>query len=71
MRRQSIGRRPRQSIGRPAAYWPSNSSPMSWASGENARGLAAMLAESWPPLIIRVKPERVTSYDYAKDGWLD
>jgi hypothetical protein len=30
-----------------------------------------MLAESWPPVIIRVKPERVTSYDYAKDGWRD
>ena len=38
---------------------------------ENARGLAATLAESWPPVIIRVKPERVSSYDYAKDGWLD
>jgi hypothetical protein len=37
---------------------------------EHARGLAAVLAESWAPVIIRVKPERVTSYDYAKDGWL-
>jgi PPOX class probable F420-dependent enzyme len=38
---------------------------------ENAQGLAAMLADTWAPVVIRVKPERVTSYDYAKDGWLD
>jgi hypothetical protein len=28
-------------------------------------------ADRWPPVIIRVKPERVTSHDYAKDGWLE
>ena len=37
---------------------------------ENARGLATTLADSWPPVVIRVKPRRVTSWDYAKDGWL-
>jgi len=38
---------------------------------EHAQGLATTLAESWPPVIIRVRPLRVTSYDYAKDGWLE
>jgi len=38
---------------------------------EDAQGLAAMLADTWAPVVIRVKPERMTSYDYAKDGWLE
>ena len=36
---------------------------------EDARGLATTLAGNWAPVVIRVRPERVTSYDYAKDGW--
>jgi PPOX class probable F420-dependent enzyme len=38
--------------------------------GEDARGLAEALADSWAPVVIRVKPTQVTSYDYGKDGWL-
>jgi len=41
-----------------------------YMSSEDARGLATTLASSWAPVIIRVKPTRVSSYDYAKDGWL-
>ena len=36
---------------------------------EHAQGLAKTLAAKWAPVIIRVKPERITSYDYAKEGW--
>ena len=36
---------------------------------EHAQGLATTLASKWAPVIIRVKPQRITSYDYAKDGW--
>ena len=36
---------------------------------EHAQGLAKTLAANWAPVIIRVKPARITSYDYAKEGW--
>jgi nitroimidazol reductase NimA-like FMN-containing flavoprotein (pyridoxamine 5'-phosphate oxidase superfamily) len=37
---------------------------------EEAQGLATWLAANWAPVIIRVKPERMTSYDYGKDDWI-
>lgn len=33
---------------------------------ERARGLAGRLAGDWRPVVIRVKPERVISFDYRK-----
>ena len=33
---------------------------------EQAGGLARNLAAQWKPVIIRVKPERIVSFDYAK-----
>ena len=33
---------------------------------ENARKLATGLANSYAPVVIRVKPKRMTSYDYSK-----
>ena len=41
-----------------------------YMSREDAEEWATTLADSWAPVIIRVKPTRVSSYDYAKDGWL-
>ena len=38
---------------------------------ENAQQLAAQLAGDFTPVIIRVKPQRVSSYDYAKDGMIE
>jgi nitroimidazol reductase NimA-like FMN-containing flavoprotein (pyridoxamine 5'-phosphate oxidase superfamily) len=37
---------------------------------ENARKLAADLANSYAPVVIRVKPKRLTSYDYSKPGFI-
>jgi nitroimidazol reductase NimA-like FMN-containing flavoprotein (pyridoxamine 5'-phosphate oxidase superfamily) len=37
---------------------------------EDARQLAAMLASNFAPVIIRVKPQQVSSYDYAKEGMI-
>jgi nitroimidazol reductase NimA-like FMN-containing flavoprotein (pyridoxamine 5'-phosphate oxidase superfamily) len=37
---------------------------------ENARGLATGLANHYDPVIIRVKPKRMTSYDYSKPGFI-
>jgi len=37
---------------------------------ENAQQLATMLASHFEPVIIRVKPTRLSSYDYAKDGMI-
>jgi nitroimidazol reductase NimA-like FMN-containing flavoprotein (pyridoxamine 5'-phosphate oxidase superfamily) len=33
---------------------------------ENAKGMADGLAKTWKPVVIHVKPHRMTSYDYAK-----
>jgi len=33
---------------------------------ENAAGFAEALANRWDPVIIRVKPDHIISYDYAK-----
>lgn len=37
---------------------------------ENARKFAVDLANNYVPVIIRVKPKRIVSYDYSKQGWL-
>ena len=37
---------------------------------ENARQMATNLANTFAPVIIRVKPKRVSSYDYGKDGMI-
>jgi len=37
---------------------------------ENARGLATGLANNYEPVIIRVKPSHVISYDYSKQGFI-
>jgi PPOX class probable F420-dependent enzyme len=37
---------------------------------ENARKLAADLANNYAPVIIRVKPKRIVSYDYSKQGFI-
>ncbi len=37
---------------------------------ENARKLATDLANSYTPVIIRVKPKRLISYDYSKPGFI-
>lgn len=33
---------------------------------ENAPGLAERLASNWKPVVIRVKPEHIISFDYSK-----
>ena len=38
--------------------------------GENARRLAAGLANNYDPVVIRVKPDRLISYDYSKQGFI-
>ena len=35
---------------------------------ENARQLTENLASSFKPVIVRIKPNRISSYDYAKDS---
>ena len=40
-------------------------------SREEARELATRLANDFAPIIIRVKPKRVSSYDYSKDGMIE
>ena len=37
---------------------------------ENAQKLATGLASSYAPVVIRVKPRRMTTYDYAKPGFI-
>jgi hypothetical protein len=37
---------------------------------ENARKLATGLAANYAPVVIRVKPSRLTSYDYTKQGFI-
>jgi nitroimidazol reductase NimA-like FMN-containing flavoprotein (pyridoxamine 5'-phosphate oxidase superfamily) len=37
---------------------------------ENARKLATGLANTYAPVIIRVKPKRMISYDYSKQGFI-
>jgi PPOX class probable F420-dependent enzyme len=37
---------------------------------ENAQKLATGLANSYAPVVIRVKPKRMTSYDYSKPGFI-
>jgi nitroimidazol reductase NimA-like FMN-containing flavoprotein (pyridoxamine 5'-phosphate oxidase superfamily) len=37
---------------------------------ENAQKLATGLANNYTPVVIRVKPKRVTSYDYSKHGFV-
>ncbi len=34
--------------------------------GDDAEGYAAGLAEKWEPVLIRVRPERIVSFDYRK-----
>jgi nitroimidazol reductase NimA-like FMN-containing flavoprotein (pyridoxamine 5'-phosphate oxidase superfamily) len=38
---------------------------------ENARGLATGLADNYAPVVIRVTPKRITSWDYSKPGFID
>jgi len=38
--------------------------------GEHAHQLATDLAGHFAPVIIRIKPTRISSYDYAKDGMI-
>ena len=38
---------------------------------ENAQQMTMQLAGDFTPIIIRVKPQRVSSYDYAKDGMIE
>ena len=42
-----------------------------YMSSEDALQLAAGLAGNFTPVIIRVKPDRVTSWDYSKDGLIE
>ena len=37
-----------------------------YMDAERARGLAPKLAGQWKPVIVRIKPERVITFDYAK-----
>jgi nitroimidazol reductase NimA-like FMN-containing flavoprotein (pyridoxamine 5'-phosphate oxidase superfamily) len=37
---------------------------------ENARQTITNLANTFTPVIIRVKPKRISSYDYAKEGMI-
>jgi nitroimidazol reductase NimA-like FMN-containing flavoprotein (pyridoxamine 5'-phosphate oxidase superfamily) len=41
-----------------------------YVPAENARNLALGLASSYTPVIIRVKPKRMVSYDYSKPGFI-
>lgn len=41
-----------------------------YRSPEAARELAADLANNYAPVVIRVKPKRMTSYDYSKPGFI-
>ncbi|HSD84081.1 MAG TPA: pyridoxamine 5'-phosphate oxidase family protein [Anaerolineae bacterium] len=38
---------------------------------ENAREAIEGLASAFTPVVIRVKPQRLSSYDYAKDGMIE
>jgi len=37
-----------------------------YLGSENAPGLAAKLASTWKPVVIRIKPDHILSYDYSK-----
>ena len=37
---------------------------------EHAEGLATGLASRYTPVIIRVRPDRITSWDYTKEGFI-
>lgn len=39
-----------------------------YMSTDDAQQYATRMASNFAPVIIRVKPKRLTSYDYAKDG---
>ena len=39
-----------------------------YMSNQDARNLALDLASQFEPVIIRIKPKRISSYDYAKEG---
>ena len=41
-----------------------------YRSPEDARKLAANLANNYAPVVIRVKPTRMISYDYSKPGFI-
>jgi PPOX class probable F420-dependent enzyme len=38
---------------------------------ENAREAIKGLASAFTPIVIRVKPQRISSYDYAKEGMIE
>jgi PPOX class probable F420-dependent enzyme len=38
---------------------------------EEAQQFAARMASAFTPVVIRVRPTRLTSYDYAKDGLIE
>jgi len=38
---------------------------------ENAQELATTLASNFEPVVIHIKPTRISSYDYAKDGMIE
>jgi nitroimidazol reductase NimA-like FMN-containing flavoprotein (pyridoxamine 5'-phosphate oxidase superfamily) len=33
---------------------------------DQAQGMAKMVTDSWPGVVVRMKPEKVTSFDYSK-----
>ena len=37
---------------------------------ENAHRLAAALAKNYTPVVIRVEPKHITSFDYSKQGFI-
>ena len=41
-----------------------------YMSSERARELATSLADNFKPVIIHIKPERISSYDYANEGMI-
>jgi PPOX class probable F420-dependent enzyme len=41
-----------------------------YMSAEDARDFASGLAKSYAPVVIRVKPNRMISYDYSKEGFI-
>ena len=42
-----------------------------YRSPEDAREFAADLANNYTPVVIRIKPQKVVSYDYSKDGFIN
>jgi PPOX class probable F420-dependent enzyme len=41
-----------------------------YKSPEDAREYAADLANNYTPVVIRIKPQKIVSYDYSKDGFI-